>query len=320
MQVGTNCHVVGSLFYEIRQWEVSTCVRERNNSKTQPSKWVVCGFISTIVDQKRLRNIADNADRKVHNLCLNHTQATPNAEYVNYEDEGADCSSDISEVILNLNTHKPSTWNRLISLTDPKYKQLTPFVAKSSQMRLGLPSTAVVGDRFGVSDRAVAAIASSVLHDGGLITSNNSDLVADENKLRREKAKVRKDLKFQALSEAQALPFKGLCFDGCKDSTLIEERVDTKRYTRKAKEERLCLIEELGSHLSPFGTAKQISETIIGYFEGITRDLPQLLAIGCDGTSVNTGWKSGVIRCLELKFDKPLQWVICLLHFNEHLL
>ncbi|GBO33697.1 Lysophosphatidylcholine acyltransferase [Araneus ventricosus] len=43
-------------------------------------------------------------------------------------------------------------------------------------MRLGLPSTPVVGDRCGVSERAVAAIASSVLHDVGLITSNNSDL------------------------------------------------------------------------------------------------------------------------------------------------
>ncbi|GBO34888.1 hypothetical protein AVEN_60916-1 [Araneus ventricosus] len=275
--------------------------------------------------RKRLRNIADNSDRKTHNLYLNHTQATPNAEYVDYEDEETDCSSDISEVILNLNTYKPSTPNRLISLTDPKYKQLTPFVAKSSQMRLGLPSTPVVGDRCGVLERAMAAIASSVLHDVGLITSNNSYLVFDENKLRREKVKVRKDFKSQALSEAQALTLKGLYFNGCKDSTLIEERVDTKRYTRKAKNECLCLIEELGSryitHLSPsFGTAKQISATIIGYFEGITRYLSRLLAIGCDGTSVNTGWKSGVIRRLELKLCKPLQWVICLPHFNEHLL
>ncbi|GBM26962.1 hypothetical protein AVEN_196902-1 [Araneus ventricosus] len=201
--------------------------------------------------EKRLRNIADNADRKAHNLYLNHAQAKPSAEYVDYEDEETDCSSDISEVILNLDTYKLSISNRLISLTDPKYEQLTPFVAKSSQMRLGLPSTAVVGDRFGVSDRDVAAIASSVLHDVGLTTSNNSDLVVDENKLRREKAKIR----LQVLSETQALPLKGLYFDGRKDSTLIEERVNTKRYTRKAKEERLCLIEELGSryitHLAP---------------------------------------------------------------------
>ncbi|GBN05764.1 hypothetical protein AVEN_82478-1 [Araneus ventricosus] len=145
---------------------------------------------ASAIGKKRLRNIADNADIKAHNLYLNHTQATPNAEYADYEDEETDCSSDISEVILNLNTYKPSTSNRLISLTDPKYKQLTLFVAKSSQMRLGLPSTPVVGDRCGVSDRAVAAIASSVLPDVGLITSNNSDLVVDENKLRREKRKL----------------------------------------------------------------------------------------------------------------------------------
>ncbi|GBM05577.1 hypothetical protein AVEN_94839-1 [Araneus ventricosus] len=244
---------------------------------------------------------------------------------VDYEDEETDCSSDISEVILNLNTYKPSASNRLISLTDPKYKQLIPFVAKSSQMRLCLPPTAVVGDRCAVSDRAVAEIASSVLHDVGLITSNSSDLVVDENKLLREKAKVRKDLKFQDLSEAQALPLKGLYFDDRKDSTLIEERVDTKRYTRKTKDKHLSLIEEPGlryiTHLSPsFGTAKQIFATVIGYFKGITRDLSQLLAIGYNSTSVNTGWKSGVIRCLEFKLGKPLQWVICLLHFDEHLL
>ncbi|GBM36029.1 hypothetical protein AVEN_274436-1 [Araneus ventricosus] len=107
---------------------------------------------------------------------------------VDYKDEETDCFSYIFEVDLNLDTYKPSISNRLISLTDPMYKQLTPFVSKSSQMRLGLPSTAVVGDRFGVSDRAVAAIASSVLHDVGLITSNNSDLVVDNNKLGREKA------------------------------------------------------------------------------------------------------------------------------------
>ena len=30
----------------------------------------------------------------------------------------------------------------------------------------------------------------------------------------------------------------------------------------------------------------------------------------------NTGWKNGVIRKLELKLGRPLQWFICL-HFNE---
>lgn len=42
-----------------------------------------------------------------------------------------------------------------------------------------------------------------------------------------------------------------------------------------------------------------------------------VIAVGCDGTNVNTGLKRGVIRILEEKFRKPLQWAICLLHFNE---
>ncbi|GBM49436.1 hypothetical protein AVEN_149708-1 [Araneus ventricosus] len=112
-------------------------------------------------------------------------------------------------------------------------------------MRLGLPSTAVVGDRFEVSDRTVAAIGLSVFHDVGLLTTNNSDMVVGKNKMRREKAKVRKDLRFQALSEAQALPLKELYFDGRKDSTLIEERVYTKICMIKEKEEHLSLEERV---------------------------------------------------------------------------
>ncbi|GBN02173.1 hypothetical protein AVEN_173484-1 [Araneus ventricosus] len=37
---------------------------------------------------------------------------------------------------------------------------------------------------------------------------------------------------------------------------------------------------------------------------------------GCDGTAVNTGEFNGVIRRLELKLHRPIQWIICLLHFN----
>ena len=45
--------------------------------------------------------------------------------------------------------------------------------------------------------------------------------------------------------------------------------------------------------------------------------LPDLLAIGCDGTAVNTGNKNGIIRIFELKLKRPLQWFIFQLHANE---
>lgn len=43
----------------------------------------------------------------------------------------------------------------------------------------------------------------------------------------------------------------------------------------------------------------------------------ELLVVGCDGTVINTERKGGVIRCLEDKLGRSLQWIICLLHFNE---
>jgi hypothetical protein len=43
----------------------------------------------------------------------------------------------------------------------------------------------------------------------------------------------------------------------------------------------------------------------------------KIVAIGCDGTNVNTGKKGGVIRLLEEKLGRPFQWLICQLHANE---
>ncbi|GBN15811.1 hypothetical protein AVEN_213607-1 [Araneus ventricosus] len=43
----------------------------------------------------------------------------------------------------------------------------------------------------------------------------------------------------------------------------------------------------------------------------------ELDLIGYDGTATNTGWKNGVLRNVEFKIQRPLQWFICFLHFNE---
>ena len=43
----------------------------------------------------------------------------------------------------------------------------------------------------------------------------------------------------------------------------------------------------------------------------------KLCTIGSDGTALNTGKHAEVIRQLELSLDRPLQWIICLLHLNE---
>ncbi|GBM90723.1 hypothetical protein AVEN_197234-1 [Araneus ventricosus] len=46
-------------------------------------------------------------------------------------------------------------------------------------------------------------------------------------------------------------------------------------------------------------------------------DISNLIFQGCEGTVVNTGFFNGVIRRHELKLHRPIQWIICLHHFNE---
>ena len=46
-------------------------------------------------------------------------------------------------------------------------------------------------------------------------------------------------------------------------------------------------------------------------------DMSKTLGIGCDGTATNTGATGGIIRLLEKKLGKPLQWLPCQLHANE---
>jgi len=87
-------------------------------------------------------------------------------------------------------------------------------------------------------------------------------------------------------------------------------------------EEHITIVTEPGSnfltHITPgCSTAKGIADSIIDYYKKSHLDLNELLGIGCDGTATNIGSKGGVIRLLELSFNKPLQWAPCLLHTNE---
>lgn len=46
-------------------------------------------------------------------------------------------------------------------------------------------------------------------------------------------------------------------------------------------------------------------------------DISKLEIVGCDGTPLNTGYKGGIIRHLELHLNRPLHRSVCLLHCNE---
>lgn len=72
------------------------------------------------------------------------------------------------------------------------------------------------------------------------------------------------------------------------------------------------------AHSTPItGTAPNILNSIIDCLNKNKIKFQNLKAIGSDGTVINTGNEGGVIRLFELHLNRPLTWIICLLHLNE---
>lgn len=188
------------------------------------------------------------------------------------------------------------------------------------QMRTKLKNTALTCDRFGISDRAAAAVVSSVLKDVGIVTDDDRSHVVDKCKIRREKKAIRREFQNQSTEERNLL--QGLYFDGRKDNTLVIEKVNQKHFRRTIQEEHYSIIQEPRSvyvgHVTPSsGSAQNICNSIISHLTDGGFSLDELDVLGCDGTVTNTGWRTGVIRLIEKQVKRPLQWAICLLHFNE---
>lgn len=192
--------------------------------------------------------------------------------------------------------------------------------SSSNQMRLQLSNTAAACVRFGISHAAGAAVATSVLQDLGIISDQVKSLVIDPSKIKREKEKIAKKIKS---SERTDTFLRGLYFDGRHDNTKTLIKIGSTTHQKLIKEDHYSLVQEPGSeyigHVTPkSGSAKDISTCIISYIqEEIPETMNSIEAVGCDGTVVNTGNKGGVIRHLEVKVGRSLQWFICLLHFNE---
>lgn len=181
-----------------------------------------------------------------------------------------------------------------------------------------LPYVAVARtlDRFGISDRAGAAIVSATLQDIGMITKESAINVVDRSKIRRVRAKTRSTAIETQFTSCQE--YICISFDGRKDKTLVLE--DNRR--RVINEEHITVLQEPGSrylgHISlKSGNASAIADSLFEFFVQKSITLTQIVAIGCDGTVVNTGVKAGVIRNIESKLKRPLQWLVCQLHANE---
>ena len=184
-----------------------------------------------------------------------------------------------------------------LNLPSPsQIKKITKNTVKS------LPMLSKTCDRYSISNRAVVAIVSSVLHDISLDIE-----VVDKSKLRRERKKERNEL----YKQQTQLHLPALYFDGRKDKTLNIVKKGAKRYRQTVIEEHIFVVKEPDSVYIGYATpvrdiAKSIETSINGLLLSQKINLDDLMAIGCDGTVTNTGKFNGMIRAFEKRLHSPL--------------
>ena len=133
----------------------------------------------------------------------------------------------------------------------------------------------------------------SVLQDVSLVSPKDTANVIDRSKIRRERKKVRWEL--QSKARESVLELQGLYFNGRKDKTTALDG-EGKKFHRIM---HVLLAESdstLGHTTPASGTSINITQSIINFLSGCATgrlNISKLLAIGCDGTNVNTGYKNG---------------------------
>lgn len=158
-----------------------------------------------------------------------------------------------------------------------------------------------------------SALSSATLVDYGLITKENTNLVVDKSKIRRCRQIERK----QNLQNVSFDHIQGIHFDGRIDETIVW----TNDRKQESKEDHIAFVRQpnsyyIGHKTIPAGSAGHHLIALIELCRERNIPLNRICVIGCDGTAVNTGCDSCVIRLFELD-NGPVQWAICMLHMNE---
>lgn len=181
-------------------------------------------------------------------------------------------------------------------------------LSENTQNRFQYPNLSITADRYRVSCKAAAAIVNAALKDMGILDASN---MLDRKKVERERKRTGK-VNVQRMKYANT-ELECIGFDGRKDKT--------KTMQGNEDEEHYVLVKEPGdtyiTHVTPDnGRARSIADEVITFLKD-SNSKDSIKAILCDGTPVNTGRVGGVLKLIEIYLDRPLQWLICLLHANE---
>ena len=158
----------------------------------------------------------------------------------------------------------------------------------------------MVCERYEVSDRAGAAIASASSKAFGIVTKEDKRYVVDRSKLRKERQKYREEIrnKEQELFEL----VDSIFVDGRKGATMIMIAANENYHRQTVIEEHYVIVGELNgfylSHIMPEdGTEYKIATSVYSAIKDTALER-RLKIVGSDRTVVMTGKSKGFIASL----------------------
>src|SRR6218665_2316002 len=173
-------------------------------------------------------------------------------------------------------------------------------------------------------DRAIRSLrcnytaSSAVLVDVGIINEQDSCMVIEPSKIRRERQTSRKSLQSDAITTVE-----GLYFDDRRDKTRNQITKGDQFHPITETEEHIVLIREpdseyLGHLKTSSGTIGllHLTRSILDFIDQNKIDTSTLVAVGCDDTIVNTGLRGGVFRLLEEYFKKSMHLYVYYTRMN----
>ncbi|XP_036339782.1 uncharacterized protein LOC118749119 [Rhagoletis pomonella] len=218
-------------------------------------------------------------------------------------------------------TYQPNTSEMLMDIDElpSATQQLSAMKRGPYTARYNIPNFVMMCDRFGVSDRVAACIATALLEDLNIRDEKGDFIIMDKRKVARERLKYRDVVLSKQRIESN---LKAFSFDGRKNDSLTQQTINQKYHQNMVKEPHLVVAREPNTVLIGYveltkEDAESKQKQLFEFFNNKQISLEHLIGICSDGEPANTGTYNGVLRRFELHLKKPLHWFVCLLHFNE---
>ena len=289
VHINCNCH----RDYKIPVIELNFIKDQRD--KVGPTGKFQLGSVDTLFEKKRKRT---ESRYHKHNKKM---------------DLGSEVDFLLTESLIDVRISSTSSEDS----ADPVDSTYEPPVFASLSESIDLSDLAREADRYCISDRATAALATALLISIGKVSKSDTNGVITRSMIRSAREKYRKTV--EILSDK---PISAVYFDGRKDETR-NKAVDESGVMRynKIKEEHYVLTSEPDgtymTHIAPTkGTAKCISDAVYAAMETM-KVTDSIELIGSDSTSTMSGAVGGAQHFLEVRLNRNLFRVFCLLHTNE---